>query len=107
MCSVGIWLYPAPSGLIRIDAASSGLFWLNPMAAKAEEKYSYCDTNNSGRNTRLTSISEVRDEDDVGTSKQMKDSSTDTGEDNMENKHLLLDVSNSVSTTVPPDLSPR
>ncbi|XP_071493337.1 voltage-gated delayed rectifier potassium channel KCNH8-like [Diadema antillarum] len=71
------------------------------------EKYSYCETNNSGRNTRLTSISEVRDEEEVGTSKQMKDSSTDTGEDNMENRHMLLEVSNSVATSVPPDLSPR
>nr|XP_054749999.1 potassium voltage-gated channel subfamily H member 8-like [Lytechinus pictus] len=75
--------------------------------SEAEEKYSYCETNNSGRNTRLTSISEVRDEDEVGTSKQTRDSSTDTGEDGMENRHMLLDVSNSIATSVPPDLSPR
>eukprot|EP00057_Strongylocentrotus_purpuratus_P019181 XP_011673655.1 PREDICTED: potassium voltage-gated channel subfamily H member 8 isoform X3 [Strongylocentrotus purpuratus] len=75
--------------------------------SEAEEKYSYCETNNSERNTRLTSISEVRDEDEVGTSKQTRDSSTDTGEDGMENRHMLLDVSNSIATSVPPDLSPR
>ena len=70
----------------------------------------------SNRPSRLTSISELQDEeeDEAAAAEKAKDvENRSVGTETIEmmpldrSKHMLLDVSSSVGSGVPPDLSPR
>lgn len=81
------------------------------LVLQQEERYIYSENALNARSVQLTSISEMQDEDEEN-SEEEENKETDTKENctygmSEETQHMLLEPTNSVGNSLPPDLSPR
>ncbi|XP_071822601.1 voltage-gated inwardly rectifying potassium channel KCNH3-like isoform X2 [Apostichopus japonicus] len=77
-----------------------------------EESYAYCDLALNSRPVQLTSISEIQGEEDEDTSEDEQQKENGAKENctfglDDDKQHIILEATNSVGNSLPPDLSPR